>query len=270
MTLKDIQNVSLNILKDVHAFCESHDIKYSLAYGTLIGAIRHKGFIPWDDDVDIIIPRPDFERFCREYKSSHGYELYTPDDSRTFLPFARVCDNKNTQVRTACPWTFSSTGVWIDIFPFDGLPSDETEFLSLVKKIRGIQNKIIRLRTGRYLKVSETISLKNLLYCIIKKIQYFRYNIWDLLHQHNQLIKNTNYENADFCGQLCVMDYPEKEHNPKEDFDYFIKMPFADSEFYVMCGYDNVLTRYYGDYMQLPPEEKRTPPQLRYIRFYWI
>ena len=63
MTLKDVQGVSLDILKDVHSFCESHHIRYSLAYGTLIGAIRHKGFIPWDDDVDIVIPRPDFTRF---------------------------------------------------------------------------------------------------------------------------------------------------------------------------------------------------------------
>ena len=64
MTLEEIQSVSLDILKDVHAFCVRNDIHYSLAYGTLIGAIRHKGFIPWDDDVDVVLPRPDYEKLC--------------------------------------------------------------------------------------------------------------------------------------------------------------------------------------------------------------
>ena len=139
MTLQDVQKVSFDILKDVHSFCELHQIRYSLAYGTLIGAVRHKGFIPWDDDVDIVIPRPDFERFCQEYKSSLGYELYTPEDSYNFLPYARVCDNEHTIVKTNRPWSTEPTGIWIDIFPLDGLPSDETDFLNLVKSLRSIQ-----------------------------------------------------------------------------------------------------------------------------------
>ena len=127
MTLQEVQNVSLEILKDVHAFCESHNIRYSLAYGTLIGAIRHKGFIPWDDDVDIIIPRPDFERFCQEFQSAKGYKLYRPGDPENFMVFARVCDNERTLVKTNRPWSTERTGIWIDIFPFEGLPNDENE-----------------------------------------------------------------------------------------------------------------------------------------------
>ena len=269
MTLEDIQSVSLNILKDVHAFCESHDINYSLAYGTLLGAIRHKGFIPWDDDVDILIPRPDFERFCQEYKSSCGYELYTPEYGNIFITYARVCDNEHTTVNTNRPWSTKTTGVWVDIFPLDGLPSDKMDFLGLVKQIRTIQKTIDRLRTGRYLKLSESIDLRNFLFCLAKRVLYYKYDINDLLHQHIQLIKGNRYEDADFCGQLCVMDYPEKEHNPKENFNHFIKVPFCDSEFYIMNGYDNVLKQYYGNYMELPPKEKRVPPQESTHKFYW-
>ena len=69
LTLKEQQNIGLEILKDVHGFCVSRGIKYSVAYGSLIGAIRHNGFIPWDDDVDIIMPRPDYDLFCQEYCS---------------------------------------------------------------------------------------------------------------------------------------------------------------------------------------------------------
>ena len=269
MTLGDIQNVSLAILKDVHAFCVSYNIKYSLAYGTLIGAIRHKGFIPWDDDVDILIPRPDFERFCHEFKSSHGYELYVPEDSRSFLTYARICDNEHTLVKTNRPWSTKPTGVWIDVFPLDGLPSDKTEFLTLVGKLRNIQTKVDRLRTGRHLKLMDSMDMRNFVYCLIKRILYYRYDIHTLLHQHIQMIKGKKYEDADFCGQLCVMDYPEKEQNPKEDFDNYLLVPFCDSEFYVMNGYDNILKRYYGDYMELPPENKRIPPQQANYRFFW-
>ena len=270
MTLNDIQNVSLDILKDVHAFCESHDIKYSLAYGTLIGAVRHKGFIPWDDDVDIIIPRPDFERFCNEYKSSHGYKLYTPEDSVSYLTYARVCDNEHTLVKTNCPWSAEPSGVWIDIFPLDGLPSDEAVFGELVRQMRSIQKKVDRLRTGRHLKLSESMDLRSFLFCLIKRCLYCKYDINTLLHQHIQLIKSNKFEDAEFCGQLCVRDYPEKEHNPKSDFDLYFKMSFCDSEFYVMNGYDNILKRYYGNYMELPPEDKRVPPQQTTHKFYWI
>lgn len=270
MTLVDVQNVSLDILKDVHNFCESHHIRYSLAYGTLIGAIRHKGFIPWDDDVDIVIPRPDFNRFCEEYRSSCGYVLYTPDNSQSFLSYARVCDNEHTIVKTNLPWTFKPTGVWIDVFPLDGLPSDENDFMVLVKEIRDIQKIVDRLRTGKYLHFSDTMDLKTFLKCIVKRMLYFKYDLRSLLHRHIQLIQNNKYNESEFCGQLCVMDYPEKEHNPKSDFENFIKVSFEDSEFCTMNGYDNILRRYYGNYMELPPEEKRIPPQKTTHRFYWL
>lgn len=269
MTLQEVQKVSLDILKDVHDFCESHNIKYSLAYGTLLGAVRHKGFIPWDDDVDIIIPRPDYERFCREYYSSHGYKLYCPEDPANYMVFARVCDNEHTLVKTNHPWASEQTGVWIDIFPFEGLPSDEGDFLNLVKRIRGVAKIVYRLRFGKFLKLSETNGVKDFFYCLIKKILYSRYDIRSLMDEHIRLMSSRNYNEADYCGQLCVMDYPEKEHNPKADFERFVKVPFADSEFYVMNGYDNVLRRYYGNYMELPPEDKRVPPQSFTQNYYW-
>ena len=268
MTLQEVQKVSLDILKDVHEFCESHHIRYSLAYGTLIGAIRHKGFIPWDDDVDIVIPRPDFERFCKEYKSLCGYKLYAPDNTNSFLTYARVCDNEHTRVKTTCPWTTTPTGLWIDVFPIDGLPSDEVEFLEIVKKTRSIQKIVDGLRSGRYYKLSDTINVRNFFGCLLRRLLYRKNDIHVLLDQHIHLIKKIEYESAEYCGQLTVMDYPEKEHNPKEDFVDFVKVPFEGSDFYVMMGYDNVLKRYYGNYMQLPPKEKQVPPQ-SYIKFYW-
>lgn len=143
MTLQEVQTVLLDILKDVCVFCESHNIRYSLAYGTLIGAIRHKGFVPWDDDADIVIPRPDFERFCKEYTSLKGYKLYKPGNPNNFLLYAHVCDNSNTIAKCRYPWSNEETGIWVDILPIDGLPSDKKDFLKLVKSIRNVQKKCI-------------------------------------------------------------------------------------------------------------------------------
>ena len=257
MTLQEVQQVSLDILKDVHAFCESHDIKYSLHYGTLIGAIRHKGFIPWDDDIDLVMPRPDYDRFCKEYVSAKGYKLFQPGDLGYYMTFARVFDMEKTFVKSHGPWASFNTGIWIDIMPLDGLPSDEKRFQKFVKEIRVLQPKIWRLRSGKYLKLLETGSLKNLVFCLVKRFLYNHYDIYELLHQYSNLIQRYDFDSADYCGQLCGFDYPEKEHNPKSNFDSYELKQFCDMDFYVMNGYDDVLRRYFGNYMELPPENQR-------------
>ncbi len=268
MTLQEIQSVSLEILKDVHSFCEHSNIKYSLAYGTLLGAIRHQGFIPWDDDIDIVLPRPDFERFCREYQSSHGYTLYAPEDSKSYLTFARVCDNEHTVVKTSSPWCVESTGVWIDVFPLDGVPDEEADFRRHVKKIRKFMMKELRLRYSKLMAFKDVSGAKEILFYLVKRLLFCHYDMASIVHDHIQLLKSYNFDESRFYGQLCVMDYPEKEHNPQEDFTSSLKLPFCDTEFHVMNGYDDFLKRYYGNYMELPPEEDRVPPQSVY-KFCW-
>ena len=89
MTLDEIQAVNLEIMKEIHVFCVNNHINYSLAYGSLIGAIRHKGFIPWDDDIDIMMPHQDYELFSKTFKSSKGYELLSVYSNETYVNYTR-------------------------------------------------------------------------------------------------------------------------------------------------------------------------------------
>ena len=267
MTLKQVQEFSLQILKDIHNFCVDDDIKYSLAYGTLLGAIRHQGFIPWDDDIDIMLPRSDFEKFCREYHSEK-FIIVSPESNDGYIPYARVCDMKKTRVISKGPWCKMETGIWVDVFPIDGLPSSICEFDDEVKAIKRLGKLEGRLRTGKLFHNYKILDTKQVLICGLKKLLYHHYNIRSILTKHIDILKSHDFNTSDYCGQLCCVDNPEKEHNPKSDFSGYCKKQFEDDYFFVIDGYDNVLSRYYGDYRQLPPPEAQHPDG--YNKYSWL
>ena len=127
MTLKEVQQVCLEILKDVHEFCVKNKIRYSLSGGSLLGAIRHNGFIPWDDDVDIQIPRPDYDRFIHIYKSSKGYRLFSREidgGENVRIRLTKICEMTHTYVDNGpYQWIDKEVGVGIDVIPVDGAPN---------------------------------------------------------------------------------------------------------------------------------------------------
>ena len=117
--------IELNILSDVHDFCIANGIHYILFAGSLLGAIRHKGIIPWDDDLDIAMPRPDYDRFVATYQNNR-YIVKTIDNSEDFVfTFSKVIDNSTVLIENKTEQ--SKIGINIDIFPLDGLPGDEDE-----------------------------------------------------------------------------------------------------------------------------------------------
>ncbi len=270
MTIEEIQQVSLDILKDVHNFCVENNIRYSLSGGTLLGAIRHNGFIPWDDDVDIQLPRPDYDRFIRTYQSKKGYKLFSRETSgeSVRLRIARVCEMEKTYVDTGLiPWCSEKTGIWIDILQVDGAPNSKEQAKKHIKRLSfwfhlygWWRIKIVPL----YSIIKQQASCREKIkFCLKKIIACFIPN--NVLDKTLEFMKTYNYEESSF---FCASPhYGLGEWQPKKNMEHFILHKFEDTEFYVMSGYDNNLRSLYGDYMQLPPENKRITHN--YNRYYW-
>ena len=265
MTLKEIQAVSLEILKDVHEFCLKNDIKYTLQGGTLLGAIRHNGFIPWDEDIDIAMPRPDYERFCQTYASENGYQLICRHNSECYVMYARVCEMKKTLVRCdVIPWIKTDTGIWIDVFPLDGAEDDYEKATKRINSIQKVFSDTFPVRAS-YVKFSRARWIVPKLKLIVKRILYHNSRIFD---KYDKMCKEIQYGETEHYCNIAFLGYGMKEYHRTAVIDKCILHRFEDSDFYIMQGYDEALHEKYGDYMKLPPIEERKP-LLKYSKFYW-
>lgn len=260
MTIKEVQQVCLDILKDVHEFCVENNIRYSLSGGTLLGAIRHNGFIPWDDDIDIQLPRPDFDKFIHSYKSKKGYKLFSHEiegNEETAFPYARICEMENTVVDTGfIYWCSVQTGIWIDVLPCDGMPSDKEEAHNHFKRLIHLEKRawLYGFKNASISIIHKKNISKDWLFFLAKKIITFFWHK-DSFKQFIDERKKYSYELSEFF--ICTSHYGMKEYQPKRNMEDFQLHRFEDAEFFIMSGYHNNLHNLYGDYMQIPPENKR-------------
>lgn len=271
MTLREIQLVGLDIMKDIHAFCVKNNIKYTLAYGSLIGAIRHKGFIPWDDDIDIWMPRPDYERFCKTYQSKVGFKLLSPYSSDNYFYFAKVYDDQRTQVEMQWLHKDGDIGVWIDVFPIDGIADDMNEFLADYSKIHQTLWRINSFRSEytAYRKKHGLSSLRPILRIFAKRILYG--DLQKLRRKFTDLCVNHKFGTTIRCSSLCCVEAFAK--NKPESFDTFDfteyeLVDFETEKFYISKCYDHILKSIYGEYMVVPPEDQRRSHQNINYHFY--
>lgn len=251
LQLKDIQRIGLDILADVHQFCVENGITYSLAYGTLIGAVRHKGFIPWDDDIDLFMPRPDYDRFLQTYRSEQNEVMDLSKSGVCVETFAKVC-RKNT-LMVDRELGRSLWGVNIDVFPIDGAPEDGLE--ARFDEMEGKREWIARL-CPFYKVVTKgkpawfvKYCLKRLRYPSLKGCAGVKEGIDRDLHA-------CAFGETPLAGAYFGDD-GIREFMPTEWFREYTTLEFEGKPFSVLTHYHEYLTRLFGDYMQLPPEEQR-------------
>ena len=264
MTLREIQLVSLDIMKDIHAFCVRNNIRYTLAYGSLIGAVRHKGFIPWDDDIDIWMPRPDYERFCKSYQSEAGLKILSPYCDDNYFYFAKVYDDQRTRVEMKWLHRDGDLGVWIDVFPIDGIADDMNQFLIDYSQIHETMRKInsIRAEYTFYRRSCGLMSLKHDLRLFVKRICYG--DLYKLRRRLTELCTSNKWGQTSKCSSLYCIDAYRKNKPECFDTSDFIEYELTDFEtekFYITKGYDHILKSIYGEYMVIPLESERQSHQ---------
>lgn len=259
LTLKETQQVYLELLEEFDKVCMEHGLRYDLCGGSMLGAVRHGGYIPWDNDIDLSMPRPDYERMLELKQSGilglpKHRDLVSERDETFPRHFARFIRHDVKRVsEMAEDWDCPYIG--IDIFPLDGIPADEKRFAKQVKKIRRLRRLLLTSveKKGTSRRGKAAAMVKNLYRPILRLVGCFRF-----AHMLDKECQRVDYETAEYVGIISGM-YGLKERWRKADMLPQQSFDFEGLQVPGFANYDIYLTNLYGDYMKLPPEEQRIP-----------
>lgn len=253
LSLQELKKIEFDILQMFDDFCKKNNIRYFLAYGTLLGAIRYKKFIPWDDDVDLLIPREDYDRLITLFKDSDRYRLFAFEkDQNYFFPFAKLCDMTTKKDEFGYKNNVE-LGVDIDLFPLDAWDDD---FEKAKKEAKHISKLMFCLNMVKLRKADSVNPLKRvaksilMIYCKLLGGKHF-------IRKIQKETCKTGQQGNSYLGAKSWCVYGAKGIIPAEAFSESIDIEFEGKMFPAPVGYDKYLTCLYGDYLPEPPKEKQ-------------
>lgn len=252
--IEEVKRIQLDILSALDEFCRSNNIQYTIIDGTLLGAVRHGGYIPWDDDIDVAMERKNYDLFIQLFPSLYEgkYKLASLEcDKQWDRAYGCMYDDRTKLVYRNN--SSVATGILIDIFPIDEVPDSEVEWERLKKKIL-FYNKLSALKSSTSFRVSQSV-IKNIfagiLKILLKPISKRKVAEW-----HDRMARSYNGKGYR-CGYETTFGLGALKRFKLADLRETIVYSFEDRFFRGIKNYHSVLTDIYGDYMKLPPEEKR-------------
>ena len=254
--LRKVQMTQLEIAKEIRRVCDENNIRYFLAGGTFLGAVRHKGFIPWDDDMDLGMLRKDYEEFCRiapeKLKPEYCLQTWYTDPNYS-LPFGKVVKRNTVYLEGKKTNRLKENGFYVDIFPVDYVPEEPESRAELAAKL-------VKLYRTKLMKSGYCPWVDNGAFLWKKRIGYVYYQLLSLFARQEDLARDFDALSTSAPAGTHVVEQ-EALSGPKylkaSLFDQFSEYPFEGEMFTGVADYDLYLSTLYGDYMQLPPEDQR-------------
>lgn len=255
LSLERIKAVELDILKTFDAFCRAHSLRYSLSDGTLLGAVRHQGFIPWDDDIDVYMLREDYDCFVRLFSQSPiaPYAIASGDTDPDY-PLNSVKIHDTRTVLFEAGQSYSFCGVYIDVFPLDAVPSDPRRRERLLRRL-------LRFRAMKSEKIGRRQTHPNSLKNAVIALRWFLLKLVPMsvprsLHER-AVRRAARHADGRWVGNLADSCDLSVQCFPRSWFESSSPLPFEGHSFPATPHYDEYLTAVYGDYMTPPPPERR-------------
>lgn len=255
--LEELKRIEFNLLVQFDEIANENGFRYTIAGGTLLGAVRHKGFIPWDDDIDISMPRPDYNKFidyCKKEQTPFKLICHETDNRYGYL-FAKIADKRTVIEEENGNRENAELGVYIDIFPIDGLGNSLEEAKEIFAKTSFKRELLVAANWKRYFRSKRRPLYQEMIrfpmYLISRFMSYEK-----LIKSIEKIYLNIDFNECKYVGCICGV-YRLKDIFPQKVYSKYTKLEFEGRKFNAIADSDCYLSQFYGDYMKLPPIEKR-------------